>query len=164
MRQGQGKPNRIYILSNKHKKILKSKTEDNLVLEQKNFLPNNTNLKKTEINNIKDLCYSKQDLNATLLLDYEQHIDIFIELPLNDGTTYIITNENISQWAELYPKVDTKQQLRNLKGWLLANPKKRKTKSGILRFVTNWLCNEQNKSSYTKHEIGNNVNLDFFEE
>jgi len=32
-----------------------------------------------------------------------------------------------------------------MKGWLDANPAKRKTKKGILRFVNTWLSKEQDK-------------------
>lgn len=69
---------------------------------------------------------------------------IVITLQLNTGDEYPITESHICLWAELYPSVDIRQELRNMKGWLLSNPKKRKTKNGILRFVTNWLTREQN--------------------
>ena len=68
-----------------------------------------------------------------------------VELPLNDGSQYGVTEEQVKEWASLYPAVDVMQQLRNMKGWLLANPKKRKTKAGVLRFVTAWLTREQDK-------------------
>lgn len=68
-----------------------------------------------------------------------------VELPLNDGSQYGVTEEQVKEWASLYPAVDVMQQLRNMKGWLLANPKKRKTKAGVLRFVTAWLSREQDK-------------------
>ena len=32
-----------------------------------------------------------------------------------------------------------------MRGWLNANPKKRKTKAGILRFVNSWLSREQDR-------------------
>lgn len=66
-------------------------------------------------------------------------------LPLNDGTEYLISEKQAAEWAELYPAVDILQDLRGMKGWLNANPTKRKTKSGILRFVTGWLSRTQNK-------------------
>ena len=68
-----------------------------------------------------------------------------ITLPLNDNTEYPITEEQCQEWAGLYPAVDVIQQLRNMRGWLLANPTKRKTKRGIMRFVTGWLGREQDK-------------------
>jgi hypothetical protein len=38
-----------------------------------------------------------------------------------------------------------------MKGWLISNPKKRKTKAGIMRFVTNWLSREQDKGRASPH-------------
>ncbi len=62
----------------------------------------------------------------------------------NTGAEYGITAEMIEDWKKLYPAIDVEQQLRNMKGWVLANPTKRKTLSGIPRFITNWLAREQN--------------------
>lgn len=68
-----------------------------------------------------------------------------ITLTLNDKSEYPIFDKNIAEWKELYPNVDILQELRNMKGWLNSNPTKRKTKSGILRFINSWLAREQNK-------------------
>lgn len=68
-----------------------------------------------------------------------------ILLPLNDGTDYPVSEEQCHEWAGLYPAVDVIQQLRGMRGWLLANRSKRKTRSGILRFINGWLAKEQNK-------------------
>jgi predicted phage replisome organizer len=68
-----------------------------------------------------------------------------IDLTLNTGELYGIDEDSVKEWEEIYPAVDVMQELRNMKGWLLANPTKRKTKSGIKRFINNWLAKEQNK-------------------
>ena len=67
-------------------------------------------------------------------------------LPLVDGTDFEISVEMVAELSGLYPAVDVEQQLRNMRGWLLANPKNRKTKSGIMRFVNSWLSREQNSA------------------
>ena len=54
------------------------------------------------------------------------------------------TPEQIAEWEELYLNVDVKQAMRNMQAWCKANPARRKTKKGILRFVTNWLASDQN--------------------
>jgi hypothetical protein len=71
-----------------------------------------------------------------------------ITLTLNDKTEYPVTEEQVEKWATLYPAVDVMQELRKMKGWLDANPSKRKTKNGILRFVNNWLSKEQDRGGY----------------
>lgn len=68
-----------------------------------------------------------------------------ITLTLNDKSEYPISEEQAEEWAGLYPAVDVIQQLRSMKGWLDANPTKRKTKAGIKRFINGWLSKEQNK-------------------
>ncbi len=76
-----------------------------------------------------------------------------IKLPLNDNTAYPISPEQFGRWAELYPAVDVMQELRKMLGWLEANPVKRKTRRGILRFITGWLAKEQDKGP--RKEAGN---------
>jgi hypothetical protein len=66
-------------------------------------------------------------------------------LPLNDGSDHQVTAIQVEEWIGLYPRVDVMQELRNYRGWALANPKKRKTKSGILSSITFWLSDKQNK-------------------
>lgn len=71
-------------------------------------------------------------------------------LPLVDGTDFEISVETVAELSSLYPAVDVEQQLRNMRGWLLANPKNRKTKAGIMRFVNSWLSREQNSARPAK--------------
>ena len=68
-----------------------------------------------------------------------------IALPTNTGDEFPVTAEHVSEWAGLYPAVDVMQELRKMRGWLLSNPKKRKTAGGMLRFVNGWLAKEQNR-------------------
>lgn len=68
-----------------------------------------------------------------------------ITLPLNDGTEYPILPNQVAEWSELYPAVDVTQQLRSMRGWLLSDPKRRKTRAGIMRFINSWLAKEQNR-------------------
>ena len=67
------------------------------------------------------------------------------EIPLNDGTSYNVPLENIAVYKTLYPAVDVEQEIRNMIGWSLNNPTKKKTRSGIKRFIGSWLQGEQNK-------------------
>ena len=83
-----------------------------------------------------------------------------IELPLNGNGSYSVSKEQAEEWKKLYPAVDIAQQLRNMKGWLDANPDRRKTKQGILRFITGWLSREQDKGSNRKISCGDSVSYD----
>ena len=68
-----------------------------------------------------------------------------VELPLNDNSVYGVTREQADEYAILYPAVDIAQELRNMRGWCMANPQKRKTRSGIRKFINNWLAKAQNQ-------------------
>ena len=74
-----------------------------------------------------------------------------ITLLLNTGQEYPITQSNITEWTNLYPAVDVMQSLRNMKGWCISNPAKRKTRKGIQRFINNWLASEQNKGGTARY-------------
>ena len=79
-----------------------------------------------------------------------------IELALNDKTLYPITQRDIDEWSSLYLAVDILQELRKMRGWLDANPTKRKTSRGIKRFITSWLAREQDKGGTTVYGEKNN--------
>ena len=88
-----------------------------------------------------------------------------IEFILNDKTYYPITQTQVDKWSELYPNVDIMQQLRKMCGWLDANPRNRKTKGGILKFVNGWLAREQDKPRKVQQQTTKDLapNLDFNE-
>lgn len=77
-----------------------------------------------------------------------------LNLPLNDNSQYPVDQKQVDKWSELYPAVDIMQELRKMAGWLDANPKRRKTKQGILRFVTSWLAREQDKGGIYQDRLG----------
>lgn len=72
-----------------------------------------------------------------------------ITLPLNTGAEFPITAAQVREFTDLYPAADVMAELRKMRGWLIANPANRKTKAGVLRFVTRWLGKEQDKGAPT---------------
>jgi hypothetical protein len=81
---------------------------------------------------------------------------LVIKLPLNDGSEYPVDENQLTNWKELYPSVDVRQELRKYKGWADAHPAKRKTRRGILGSVNSWLAKEQDKSAGTGEVNGAN--------
>lgn len=73
-------------------------------------------------------------------------------LPLVDKTSFAVTEAQFNKWAEMYPAVDVLQELRKMDGWLESNPKKRKTKNGIMRFINGWLAREQDRGGNRKRD------------
>ena len=68
-----------------------------------------------------------------------------IGIMLNTGEEYPITQGYIMELSKLYPAVDVMQELRAMKGWCDANPKKRKTSGGIKRFINAWISKVQDR-------------------
>ena len=73
-----------------------------------------------------------------------------IAITLNTGERYEPTESKVEQWAQLYPAVDVRQQLRNMAGWCDANRAKRKTRGGVERFIAGWLAREQDRGARPK--------------
>lgn len=53
--------------------------------------------------------------------------------------TWTLTSAHVSQWAELYPGIDVLGECRKAFAWLEANSNRRKTSTGMPRFLVNWL-------------------------
>lgn len=70
-----------------------------------------------------------------------------VEIPLNDGSEYPVFRDDVEEYAGLYPAVDVVQELRNMRGWCLANPSRRKTRRGVRSFVNNWLSRAQDRGA-----------------
>lgn len=68
---------------------------------------------------------------------------------LNDGTSYEITENDVDKFQQLYPGIDVRQEIRNITGWCLSNPKNRKTRAGAKRFLNGWLSRAQNSARPT---------------
>ena len=66
-----------------------------------------------------------------------------ITILLNDGSEYEVKEDYFEQMKKLFPGVDVMTQFRNMSAWSINNPAKRKTKSGIKRFIGNWLSKAQ---------------------
>lgn len=69
-----------------------------------------------------------------------------ITMPLVDGSEHNVTQADVDEYQNLYPGVNVMQELRNMRGWCLDNPTRRKTRSGVKRFIGGWLSKEQNKA------------------
>ena len=70
-------------------------------------------------------------------------------IPLNDGTFWLPTQDLYEEYCRLYPAVDIEQEFRKMRGWCDGNPAKRKTRSGVKRFVSGWLAREQDNPRKT---------------
>lgn len=118
-----------------------ARTKDN---KQEQTVTNHNKTKQTPTNATEDDDVD-DDVDVSPYGDVIGCAEPLIGLPLNDGSEHQVTEEDVAEYAQLYPAVDVMQQLRNMKGWLLSNPSRRKTKKGIKAFITTWLSKEQDK-------------------
>jgi hypothetical protein len=72
---------------------------------------------------------------------------IVCQVPLVDGTEYAVTERDVDGWRLAYPAVDIAQQLHAMRSWCIANKANRKTRTGVLRFVTRWLSRAQDNAA-----------------
>ena len=63
----------------------------------------------------------------------------------NTGAVWRPDMATYEEYKRLYPNVDIDDQFRAMRAWCIGNPKKRKTASGMKRFVASWLESQQNK-------------------
>lgn len=73
-----------------------------------------------------------------------------ILLSLVDKTEYDVPLSKIEEWKTAYPAVDIIQELHKMAAWLGSNPKRKKTRRGIDRFINSWLSREQDKGGIYK--------------
>ena len=68
-----------------------------------------------------------------------------IGIPLLGGKEHPVYRKDIDEYVSLYPDINVEQELRNMRGWCLANPQRRKTRSGIRKFINSWLSRAQDR-------------------
>lgn len=81
-------------------------------------------------------------------------------IPTNTSNEFAITEDHVSEFKAAYPAVDVMQELRGMRAWSVANASKRKTRSGMLRFVNGWLSKAQNRPVGRSNSSLNNVTPD----
>ena len=92
----------------------------------------------------------------TVKQEPEDDSPVLFRLPLNTGEEHNVTEKDVKEYAELYPAVDVEQEIRAMIGWLKADRKRLKTKSGIRRFIAGWLNRSQNSGSGAKKTVSAN--------
>jgi hypothetical protein len=88
---------------------------------------------------------TKDEPNENVNVNDNDNANVFIRLELNDKSLFPIFDDDLDKWRDLYPAVNVEQELRNMVGWIDGNPTKRKTKSGIKKFINSWLSKEQDQ-------------------
>lgn len=88
--------------------------------------------------------------NNTNVLFPQSDVKHLPALPLNDGSEYSLSESEVENYKMCFPAVDVEQSIREMYSWCYSNPKNRKTRNGIKRFINSWLSKEQNRAPRTK--------------
>lgn len=108
---------------------------------------NNNSIKEEEKEAEEDINCAEQKKFAQAQQKKEKDDALVVaEIPLANGTGFPVTETHVKEFTTAYPGVDVMAQLREIRAWCIANPKRRKTKNGALRFINSWLDKEQNKA------------------
>lgn len=102
----------------------------------------------------EDLAKPSGDLSAPSAEPETVSAPPIISIILNDKTFFDVFSEDYNRWCELYPAVNVMQELRKMSSWSTDNPKRRKTKSGIRRFINAWLSKEQDTGGQYRYQGG----------
>lgn len=66
-------------------------------------------------------------------------------IPLIGEAVAEVCETHLAELSRLYPKVDPLPTLREIRGWNLAKPDRRKTSRGIAAHINSWFQREQNR-------------------
>ncbi|MDQ8039618.1 MAG: hypothetical protein REH83_04350 [Rickettsiella sp.] len=72
---------------------------------------------------------------------------VVFTVPLRQGKTRSITENELADWQKNYPGIDVRQEIRHLVAWNQANPDRQKTERGINRHIQGWLAHTQQNQS-----------------
>lgn len=135
-------------------KSVKTKENPDKTKENPDKSTGNSQIKenKSKRNNNKYISSEQDELAAEPAI---------IHLTLNDKSLHPITKLQIEEWSELFPAVDVLQELKKMKAWCNANPTKRKTKSGINRFIVKWLSKTQDEGGNNNFNAVKNKTTDY---
>ena len=88
---------------------------------------------------------------------------IVAQICLSDGTNYEITGSQSTIWQQAYPNLNVRSELLQAAAWCKANPTRRKSRTGIERFIVSWLGrsqkqkNEAEATNERKHTESNEI-------
>ena len=122
------------------KEVKEVKEVNNTMSELKTFSDEYRNRTNKENNTRDTTARSDKSLQAKAIINFTFETNKWEN----------ITSEDIDIWKEAYPACDINLGLKQMRSWLIANPKKKK--KNYRRFITNWLSRWQEKGGSTKSE------------
>lgn len=77
----------------------------------------------------------------------QQVDEVLLTFPVNgtNGTAWDFRQSLCDELKAAFPALDVLQQVRSALAWVKANPSRKKTPTGMRRFITGWLTKAQNR-------------------
>lgn len=75
--------------------------------------------------------------------------EVLVTFPVvgNNGTEWRLRRRQVEEWQALFPNLNVLDECRHALGWIRANPRKRKTVTGMPRFLNAWLTRSVDRRS-----------------
>jgi uncharacterized protein YdaU (DUF1376 family) len=67
-------------------------------------------------------------------------------IPLVDGTEFGLSEADLDELKKAYPALDCKQTMLEIRAWCVANPTRKKTRRGAMRFINSWMARLQDRA------------------
>lgn len=65
-----------------------------------------------------------------------------MQFRLENGSLWEMTEDQSAMLTAKFPRLDVAQECRHAAAWLEANPTRRKTARGMMRFLVSWMIRE----------------------
>ena len=92
--------------------------------------------------------------------EHDSVASIFTELPCTGPRkSFSVTNEYVEEMKNLYPGIDIEKETLAAKAWLINNPTKAKTYSGITKYLGNWYSRAQNNGHHLQNTNSSSNNV-----
>lgn len=110
-------------------------------------LTTNKNIRKKEKIKTDTSYLAQSDAGASSALEaVDAAEEAVAHIPLADGSDFPVPASLAREYAAAYPGVDVARELAQARAWCLSNPRQRKTKNGVRRFLNSWLDKAQNRT------------------
>lgn len=67
-------------------------------------------------------------------------------IPLVDGSEFGLSEGDLAELKKAYPALNCKQTMLEIRAWCVANPTKKKTRRGAMRFINAWMARLQDRA------------------
>ncbi|MCJ8501029.1 helix-turn-helix domain-containing protein [Desulfatitalea alkaliphila] len=106
-------------------------------LEAKGTEPGAKGTEPDDIKALKEVQSTKSDTKSNTKPTISKNVHSFL---LKNGDTFHVGDDAVQELQTAYPGINIESELKKIRSWCFANPDKRKTRKGAMRFVNGWMA------------------------